>query len=300
VHTHSGKAGILGRTAAVRAQVPIIIHTVHGPSFGPFQGALASAIFRVAEQHVGRITTHFVAVADAMRDHYLAAGIGQPGQYTTIRSGFSLEPYLSAKNDPSLRAKLGLSPDDFVVGKIARLFKLKGHDDLFAIAPELVSKCPRMKFLLVGDGPWRDRFQRLAAGLCLRQHFILTGLVPPKEIPDLIGIMDAVIHLSLREGLPRSLPQALAAARPVVAYDCDGAREVCIDNETGFLVPARDTKLLTERLLQLARDLELRARLAHRGQLLVKEQFGAQRMVDELHALYLRLAERHGIADRAV
>jgi glycosyltransferase involved in cell wall biosynthesis len=157
-----------------------------------------------------------------------------------------------------------------------------------------------MKFLLVGDGMWRDRFQQLAAKLGLRQHFIFTGLVQPQEIPRLVGLMDTVIHLSLREGLPRSLPQALAAARPVVAYDCDGAREVCVDDETGFLVPPRDLKLLTTRLLQLAGDPELRARLGGQGQTLVKEQFGVQRMVDELHALYLRLAGKHGVSDRAV
>jgi len=108
-----------------------------------------------------------------------------------------------------------LQPEDFVVGTIARLVKLKGHDDLFAVAPELVRRCPQIKFLLVGDGAYRTRFEALARSLKLERHFVFTGLVPPDDVPSLVGIMDALVHLSLREGLPRALPQALAAAKPV-------------------------------------------------------------------------------------
>jgi glycosyltransferase involved in cell wall biosynthesis len=297
VHTHSGKAGILGRLAAARANVPVIIHTIHGPSFGPFQGAVANGLFCAAERRAAKATTHFVSVADAMTKQYLAAGIGQPSQFTTIHSGFPLQPCLLATNDPALRMKFGLAQTDFVVGKIARLFKLKGHDDLFAIAPELIAQCPRMKFLLVGDGPWRRRFERRAAALGLRSHFVFAGLVPPREVPQLIGIMDAVIHLSRREGLPRALPQGLAAAKPVVAYDCDGAGEVCLQNETGFLVRPGDLNELARRLLQLAADSALCARLGQHGRALAKEQFGVERMVDELWTLYRRLAKRFSIYD---
>lgn len=115
VHTHSGKAGILGRLAAHAAGVPVIVHTVHGPSFGPFQGPVPNAVFRAAERRAGRVTTHFVVVAQAMADQYLAAGIGRPEQYTRIVSGFPLEPYLAARSDPDVRTRLGLSPDDVVV-----------------------------------------------------------------------------------------------------------------------------------------------------------------------------------------
>src|SRR6185503_2060933 len=146
------------------------------------------------------VTTHFVAVADAMIEQYLAAGIGSREQYTRIFSGFDLKPYLSATNDARLRARWGIAPGDVVVGKIARLFKLKGHDDLFAVAPELTRRVPHLKFLLVGDGEWRGRFEQQARDLGLAKHFIFTGLVAPAEIPKLIGIMDLLVHLSLREG----------------------------------------------------------------------------------------------------
>ena len=290
VHTHSSKAGILGRLAAARAGVPIIVHTIHGPSFGSFQGAAANLLYRAAERYAARVTTHFVAVADAMKQQYLAAGIGRPEQYTTILSGFELAPFLAATNDLALRAKLGLAPDDIVVGKIARLFKLKGHDDLLSIGPGLVHSCPRIKFLLVGDGPWRTRFESQVRSLGLERHVVFAGLVPPAEVPPLVGIMDLLVHLSSREGLPRALPQALATARPVVAYDCDGAREVCLENETGFLVRPGDLSRLRQRLLQLAEDPELRQRLGRRGQRFVQERFAVQKMVDALHQLYVRLA----------
>jgi len=289
VHTHSGKAGILGRLAAYRAGVPVIIHTIHGPSFGAFQGMAANAAFRAAERFVGRLTTHFVVVAHAMAEQYLAAGIGRRDQYTRIVSGFPLEPYLSARNDPVLRERLGIDPGDFVVGKIARLFRLKGHDDLFAAAPELFRRCPRLKILLVGDGEWRGRFEQMAKSHGLENHFIFTGLVPPPEVARYVGIMDALVHLSLREGLPRALPQALAAGKPVVAYDCDGAREVCLDSETGFLLKPRDLDGLTAKLLVLAGNPDLCRRLGQRGRELAKQWFPIERMVDDLHSLYRML-----------
>ncbi len=292
VHTHSSKAGVLGRLAAARAGVPIIVHTIHGPSFGSFQGALANSLFRAAERYAARSTTHFVVVAEAMKQQYLAAGIGRPDQYTTILSGFTLEPFLAATNDLGLRARLGLSPDDIVIGMIARLFKLKGHDDLLAVAPELVRRCPRVKFLLVGDGAWRGRFERQVRALGLERHVVFTGLVPPQGVSPLVGIMDLLVHLSRREGLPRALPQALAGARPVVAYDCDGAREVCLENETGFLLPPGDLPGLRERLVRLAQDPALRQRLGRRGQQFVRDRFGVERMVDELYQLYRRLGDR--------
>lgn len=296
VHTHSGKAGVLGRLAAARAGVPIIVHNIHGPSFGAFQGRFANAIFRAAEQRAARVTTHFVSVADAMTQQYLAAGIGRPEQFTRVFSGFPLEPYLAAQNDLTLRARFGLSPDDIVIGKIARLFPLKGHDTLFAIAPALVAACPQIKFLLVGDGLWRGRFEQMARAFCLQNHFIFTGLVPPDEIPALLGIMDILVHLSEREGLPRALPQALAAGRPVVAFDCDGAREVCHDGQAGFLVRPGHLHGLTERLLLLARDAKLRAELAARGREFVRANFAVELMIAHLHRLYVKLAAESGRA----
>lgn len=292
VHTHSGKAGVLGRLAAAKAHVPLILHTIHGPSFGPFQGAAANLLFRSAERAAGRSTSHFVCVAAAMRDQYLAAGIARPEQYSVIRSGFDLSPFLHAANDPSLRKTLGLRPEHLVIGKIARLFKLKGHDDLLDVAPALLRENPAIRFLLVGDGSWRQRLEQKAAELGVREAFIFCGLIPPHKVPAYLGIMDVLVHLSLREGLARALPQALAAAKPIVAYDADGAREVCIDAQTGFLVRPGDHDALRRRLAALASAPELRLRFGAQGRERVKREFDQTHMVESLYQLYRELSQR--------
>lgn len=295
VHTHSGKAGILGRWAARATRVPVVIHSIHGPSFGMFQGRLANGLFRSAEQLAARWTTHFIVVANAMRDQYLAAGIGSPSQYTRIFSGFPLDPFLRVQRSPRLTQELGLRDGDFVVGMVARLFKLKGHDELFDAATELIRRCPRVRFLLVGDGPARARLEERAQQPGLEGRFVFTGLVEPARVPDYLAQMDVLVHLSRREGLARVLPQALASGIPVVAADCDGASEVCLPGVTGFLVKPSDSNGLVESMVQLERSQELRVRLGTEGRRFVKERFSVERLVDAQFDLYLRLAREQGL-----
>ena len=295
VHTHSGKAGILGRLAARRAGVPVIVHHIHGPSFGPFQGWLANWIFTAAERYAARVTTHFVCSAQAMTRLYLAAGIGRPDMYTRIFSGFPVEPFLNATNDLAFRRQLGLNENHFVIGKIARLFKLKGHADLLAAFQKILPKTPHARLLLVGDGALRNEIENQVRALGLQGKVIFTGLVPPGEVPRYVGIMDCLAHLSAREALSRALPQALAAGKPVVAYDFDGADEVCLENETGFLVRTGDIDGVAQKLLQLAKDVGLRNRLGRRGQQFIRENFAVEQMVDNLYHLYLKLAAAAGV-----
>jgi glycosyltransferase involved in cell wall biosynthesis len=300
VHTHSGKAGIIGRMAAHRANVPVIVHTIHGPSFGNFQSWLPNTVFKAAERRVARYTHHFISVANAMTDQYLAAGIGQPNHYTRIFSGFDLEPFLAAKNDPSVRKAYGLSPNDFVIAKLARLSPLKGHTDLFAVAEKVIGHCPEARFLLVGDGPLRAEFERILASKGLARYFIFAGLVEPSEVPQLLGIADVLVHLSYREGLPRALPQAMAAGKPVISYDLDGAPEVCLHGQTGFLVAPRNFDDIAARLVQLASDEPLRTSIGEAGREWVRERFSAQAMVDAIYDLYLQLAEKAGLTKSIV
>ena len=295
VHTHSGKAGILGRLAARRAGVPIIIHHIHGPSFGPFQGALANRLFTAAEKHAGRVTDHFFCSADAMTKLYLGAGIGTPSMFTRVFSGFNLDPFLRATNDPALRRQLGLDGSHFVIGNIGRMFKLKGHADLLAAFAILLPQLPNARLLLVGDGVLRSQIERQAQALGLFDKIIFTGLVPPAEVPRYVGIMDCLAHLSHREALSRALPQALAAGKPVVAYNFDGADEVCLENRTGFLVPRGDTQTAAQRLLQLAGSAARRDALGRAGQHFVRENFSVETMVDAQYAVYQQLADERGL-----
>jgi len=293
VHTHSGKAGILGRLAARRAGVRLIIHHIHGPSFGPFQGPVANGVFLGAEKIAARTTTHFLCSANAMTRRYLAAGIGRPEMYTRVLSGFRIEPFVEARNDLSLRAKLGLSSDAFVIGKIGRLAPLKGHEDLFKAFAIILPQQPQSRLLLIGDGALRAQLERRAGELGLRDKVIFTGLVAPAEVPAYIGTMDCLAHLSQREALSRALPQALAAARPVISYDFDGADEVCLHEQTGFLVRTGDVYSVARHLLDLFHDPTLRNRLGQRGQQLVKDEFRVENMIEQIYRLYQRLLTTH-------
>ncbi len=293
VHTHSGKAGILGRMAAARAKVPIIIHHIHGPSFGNFQGALANLVFTAAERYAAKFTTHFLCSAHAMTKLYLAVGIGHPEMYTRVFSGFPVGPFVHATNDPLRRDQLRIPRDAFVIGKIARLFPLKGHDDLLNVFQKILPQCPHAHLLLVGGGSLRSHLEERVRALNLTSKVTFTGLVPPAEVPRYVGIMDCLVHLASREALARALPQALAAGKPVVAYDYDGASEVCLDNQTGFLIRLGHENAVVERLLLLARDHGLRAEFGQRGQEFVRENFTVERMVETIYLLYEKLVRAH-------
>ena len=293
VHTHSGKAGILGRWAARRAGVPVIIHHIHGPSFGNFQGPVANLVFTAAERAAGRITDHFFCSAAAMTRLYLTAGIGRPEDYTRIFSGFRLEPFLTATNDLNLRQRLGLQAEHFVIGKVARIFQLKGHADLLAALARLLPQVPQARLLFVGDGSLRAEIEQQAHRLGVADKVVFTGLVTPAEVASYVGIMDCLAHLSRREALSRALPQALAAGKPVVAYDFDGADEVCLEGQTGFLVRTGDIATAAERLLHLAKDANLRETLGRCGQAFVRDNFSVGKMVDDQYRVYLEQAARH-------
>ena len=289
VHTHSGKAGFLGRVAAKKANVQNIVHTIHGPSFGPYQGCISNTLFKKAEKIAAAHTDHFITVADAMQEQYLNAGIGNRNIYTKIFSGFNLKPYLRDYNTLEIRNHLGLKKDDFVVGKIARLFNLKGHDSLFKIAPILTKELPNIRFLIIGDGPLKENFKNIAKQINCEKNFIFVGLVPPSRIPPLINSMDTLIHLSRREGLPRALPQAMAAAKPIVALNYDGAREVCLNEKTGLLVEKEDLPELARSILRLAKDKKLLNSLGQAGRDFVQDKFTLDQLVNSQYQLYQRL-----------
>src|SRR5690606_37601996 len=220
VHTHSAKGGFLGRRAAWVERVPAIVHTVHGAPFHPYQAAVARRLFQYCERLAAGWCPQLVSAADAMTELMVAAGVAPRERFVTVYSGMDVEPFLPADTHRSaVRQRLGFQGQQVVIGKIARLFHLKGHDDLITAAAEVVKVSPQVRFLLVGDGILRPALQRRIAELGLDEHFVFTGLVPPSEIPALIGAMDALVHTSFREGLARALPQALIAGRPVVSYD---------------------------------------------------------------------------------
>lgn len=292
VHTHSSKAGILGRAAASRRRVPVIVHTIHGMPFGNFESAPRNVLYKVLERWAARRSDAIVSVCDAMTSQALAAGVGRPEQFLTVYSGMDADAFLNPGRPRELvRRELGLADDEIAFATVARLFELKGHDDILAAAPEVLRANPRVRFVWIGDGMLRDRFIAELERLGVRDRFILTGLVPPGRIPELLSAVDAVIHTSLREGLARVLPQALLVGRPVISYDVDGAREVVLP-ETGILLAPRDLKGLSAAILRLAGDPSLRAKLGAEGRRRFADQFRHETMTRELRSLYQRLLDR--------
>jgi glycosyltransferase involved in cell wall biosynthesis len=293
VHTHSAKAGVLGRIAASRLGVPCVVHTVHGAAFYPGQGRAGQAAMAWAEWFAARHCHALISVADAMTDQMVAHRVAPREKFTTIYSGMDVQPLLeSGQHRERVRRELGYTDEHVVVGKVARLFHLKGHEFLIPAAKAAVARQPQLRFLLVGDGLLRTELEQQIAAAGLKDHFRFTGLVPPERIPELVAAMDIVVHTSLREGLARVLPQGLIAGKPVVSYDVDGAREVVITGETGYLLPPKSIDELTDALVTLAGDPALRERLGRAGRERFTDQFRYERMTAEIRKVYERVLSK--------
>ena len=246
VHTHSSKAGILGRWAAWKSRTgtrPGVVHTIHGPPFMPVEGgalsrakiALKNRLYTSAERFAAKRCDAIVSVADAMTEQFLARKIGNPGQYTTVRSGMRTEDYLDPKpgeDRASMRAELGFGDDDLVLGTVARLAQHKGHDDILDALGDDLRANPDWKLLWVGNGWWTERLMARVESLGIAGQVVHTGLVPHERVGAMMRAMDVLIHPSYREGLPRTVPQALLCGVPVIASSVDGTPEVCIDART--------------------------------------------------------------------
>jgi len=184
VHTHSSKAGILGRAAAKKLGIPAV-HSIHGASFHRGQNPIFHRAYIIAEKWAAKRCEKFISVCDAMSDRYIAAGIASKEKFQTIYSGFDVDAFLHPKIDPQQkRAELGISSEQIVIGKIARLFHLKGHEFVIAAAKQVVQRIPHVRFLFIGDGILKNDFQKRITQLGLSEHFLFTGLVPPDEIPN--------------------------------------------------------------------------------------------------------------------
>lgn len=290
VHTHSAKGGFLGRAAAWNCKVPAVIHSVHGAPFHPYQSFVARQLFIGLERWAAKRCHHMICVADAMTDLMVEAGVAPREKFTTIYSGMDVEPFRTChRHREEARAQLGFKDSDVVFGKIARLYKLKGHEFLIEAAKRAIQQNPNIKFLLVGDGIYRPKYEYEIRAAGLEKHFVLTGLVQPEQIPFCVSAIDCLVHTSLREGLARTLPQALIAGKPVVSYDVDGAREVALPNETGYLIKAKEILPLADAITELASSEQLRMKLGQEGASRFTDQFRHRTMTKQIRALYEEL-----------
>jgi glycosyltransferase involved in cell wall biosynthesis len=173
------------------------------------------------------------------------------------------------------------------------MFPLKGHDQLLDAAPAIIRRHPDVRFLLVGDGILYDHLRTRAQGMGILDNFVFAGLVDRARIPEMLGVMDVVVHTSLREGLARVLVQALAMGKPCVAFDVDGAPEVVIPGKTGYLAQPGDLLAVSDKVCALLSDPDLRRRMGEEGRRLVNPAFRAETMVQRIADLYQELIARN-------
>ncbi len=291
VHTHSSKAGILGRWAARLAGTPVIVHTVHGWGHHERQHPLVRRFYILLERATARITAKLIVVSPRNTQKGLADSIGTPEKYVTIRSGIELDRFLHpTRSRETVREELGIPPHVPVVGTVTRLSPQKAPLDFVIAAAGVAEKRPAVHFVIVGDGPLRAEVEAEIAARSLTDRVHLTGL--RRDVPDLMHSFDIFALSSLWEGLPRVLPQAMAAGLPIVATAVDGNTEAVTDGVNGLLTPPGDPQAMAVALLRLLEDPALARKMGEAGRARA-EEFSARKMVSDIAALYERLlAER--------
>jgi glycosyltransferase involved in cell wall biosynthesis len=301
VHTHSAKAGILGRYAGAKLKkgrmtnserrIPKIVHTIHGLAFHQYQSQWLNRFYIAIEKRAAKRTDFFISVADAMTAQALAAGIGQPAKFVTAFSAVDEDVFLRPLPQEEItefRVNYGISRDAVVLVTVARLFELKGHDYIIESAKVLSKRYDNVVWLFVGDGNLSESYKKQVTELGLARCIKFAGLLPPSEIPLALQASDILVHCSLREGLARAIPQAMLCGKPAVAFDLDGTREVVNEN-TGRLIEPQNVEQLINACAELIEDEQLRLRLGGQARKLVKEKFAPGTMVDKIEEVYKKL-----------
>ena len=298
VHTHTAKAGAIGRVAALLAggdHRPIVVHTFHGHVLRGYFGPLRAFAFRLLEHVLARATTKLVAVSPEVRDELVSLGVAPAKKFEVVRLGIELdERLLPASREVSReesRRQLGIGPETFLVGWVGRMTGVKRVPDLLEAFRQLREGGVDARLCVVGDGPERESHERLAKSLGVVRHCFFLGY--QEEMGRWFDSFDAFALPSANEGTPVSAIEALAAGCPVVATRVGGVPDVVQDGETGFLVESGDTEALARRLAELAADPELRRRLGDEGRERVTSRYRVGRLIDDVDRLYRSLlAER--------
>jgi glycosyltransferase involved in cell wall biosynthesis len=297
VHTHSSKAGVLGRIAARLAGVPIVVHSIHGFGFNDRQPEPLRAGLVLLERAVAPLTTHFIAVSRANLGQGAALGIIPRGRGSLIRSGIAIEPFVRAARErgqcgaAALRRQIGMPGEGPLVGMVACLKPQKAPLDFVEVARRVAHEVPQARFLIAGDGPLRPAIEARARAVGLEGRLHLLGW--RRDLPRVMAALDVLVLTSLWEGLPRVIPEGIAAGVPVVATAVDGTADILVDGENGMVCRPGDVAGLAVRVVALLRDPVLGSRLAGRALGLLAE-FDIDRMVRAQEELYLDLLRESG------
>lgn len=282
VHTHSSKAGIVGRWAAFLSGVKVIFHTVHGWSFNDFQHPLVRKLFIWLERIAAGFTNKILVVSEHDRNKGIEARIGKPDQYCLMRYGIDKAPFFS--KDLVIRSELGITENELVVGTVSCFKPQKALHDFVALASLIHRARSGVKFLVVGDGVLRPKIEAEMCKLGLEKCMILAGW--RRDISRLVSAMDVFVLTSLWEGLPISAIEAMAAAVPPVLTDTGGVREIIDEGRTGFLAPCQGMTSMLQKVLALLDDKSLRQKLGASAREKVRNHFEVRDMIRGIESLY--------------
>ncbi len=292
LHTHTAKAGTVGRLAARLAggrHPPIVVHTFHGHVLHGYFGPVRSLFFRLLERWLAARTTALVAVSPQVRDDLVRLHVAPADRFTVVRLGIELEERVdgAGQSRDEARRYLGIPAERFAVGWIGRMTAVKRTDDVLLGFKRLRERGVDACLCLVGDGPDRPHVERLAHDLGIVRDTLFLGY--QEDVAPYYAAFDALVLPSANEGTPVSAIEALAAGRPVVATRVGGVPDVVRDGEDGFLVEPGATDDLAERLAWLAGDAELRERMGAAGRERVLPRYAVDRLIDDVDRLYRSL-----------
>jgi glycosyltransferase involved in cell wall biosynthesis len=286
VHTHTSKAGILGRIAARIVGTPVIVHGVHIVPFWNV-GRPEALAYKGMERVVAQTTDAFIDVSSGVCELCLEAGVGRTEQHHVIPSGFELRRFRSAHPPEDWRDLLALRPDQAqppVLVVVAAFEPRKRHLELLDEFPRIVERSPDVRLVLAGDGRLRPEIERRIETLGLGPNVVLTGFHPRPE--QLIALADLCVLPSMREGLPRVIMQYLAGGKPVIASDLPGLDDVVTDEVNGIIAPSDDLSALADAVIGLLEDEGRRARLTRGAEAADLSEWDADRMGERVEAVY--------------
>lgn len=290
VHTHTSKAGILGRCAAKLAGVPTIVHTPHGHVFYGHFGPLASRFFLLVEKILAFITDRMIALTESEREDYIRFAVSNPNKIITIHSGVEVDHYMKAEvNVEEKKKTLGIDPKVLVVGTVGWLLPIKGPIYLLRAMERVWLNHPEIQLIFVGKGDLENELRKKASQIGVTKKVKFLGW--RDDIPEIMHILDVFVLPSLNEGMGRVLIEAMAAGKPIIASNVGGIPDLVIQGQNGLLVPAKDIKALAEGIEYLLENQRERIEMGEKGRKMATN-YGVNSMVEKIDRLYLELLGR--------
>ncbi|MDY7033014.1 MAG: glycosyltransferase family 4 protein [Thermodesulfobacteriota bacterium] len=298
VHTHTSKAGILGRLAALLVGIPIVVHTPHGHVFYGYQGRIQTIFFILIEKLMASITDKIIALTENEKKEHLHFNVAQQDKFTVVPSGVQLRNFFENGQGHLLKEELGIPEEDSIVGTVGRLIEIKGQTFMLDAARLVLNTMPNTTFLFVGNGHLLDSLNEQAFALGIKDKVKFTGW--RSDISQYISAMDIFVFPSLNEGMGRVLVEAMAAEKPIVASNIGGIPNLVKDGINGILFPSRDSDAMAEAIIKLLQDRYLAEKMGQEGRKRVYPAFDANTMVRKINGLYeeLLMEKGRGILNR--